>query len=69
MSRDRITEDAVRSVASDIIEIAPAPDRNTLSEGLCTAMAAPSREYADVTRVAARLAGHGIGWMAFCLES
>lgn len=65
-----MTEDAARSVASDIIEIASAPDGIALmSERSCTAMAAPSREYADVTRVAARLAGHGIGWMAFCLES
>ena len=70
MSRDRRTEDAARSAASEMIEIASAPNGIApMSQSLRKATAAPSREYPDMPRLAARPAGRGIGWMAFCLES
>jgi hypothetical protein len=70
MSRDRRTEDAARSAASDMIEIASAPNGIALiSESPRRATAAPSREYPDMPQIAARPTGRSIGWMAFCLES
>jgi hypothetical protein len=70
MSRDRRTEDAARSAASEMIEIASAPNGIApMSQSLRKATAAPSREYPDMPQLATRPVGRGIGWMAFCLES
>lgn len=65
-----MTEDAARGVASDIIEISSTLDGiAAMPEGSRTATATQSRDYADMAQIAARPAGRGIGWMAFCLES
>lgn len=70
MSRDRRTEDAARSAANDMIEI------SSVQNGIASmparprrAAAAPGREHPETPQLAARPAGRGIGWMAFCLES